>query len=182
MVYLLIAIALTALITILFIRETCQSALLDRRIGTYHLFSNKDSFFLGGDVPVEHWVRLAAHIVGSRLFYFRGVPHFRVMTEAVQRALSEPILEMGDAPSDDYAEEDGVLTYAGVGMKGFIGGPDDRPERYRHEAEGIIRWVLEDDRTAAEARAKLPKIIEQECNPDSVDLGDVNKRIRRHFN
>lgn len=182
MVYLWIAIALIALITFLVIRQTRQSAQLDRRIGTYQLFSNESSFFLGGDVPVEHWVRLAAHIVGSRLFYFRGVPHFSVMTKAVQRALSEPVLKMEDAPDDNYAEEDGVLTYAGVGMKGFIGGPDDRPERYRHEAEGIIRWVLEDDRTAAEARAKLPQIIEQECNPSSVDLGTVNKRIRKHFN
>ncbi|MEL7071753.1 MAG: hypothetical protein AAGN15_24335 [Cyanobacteria bacterium J06581_3] len=179
--YLWLLPAAIALIFIYIVWNSQKNAQLSRKIGTYQLITGEGVFYLGGDVPTEHWVRLAAHIVGSRLFYFRGTQQFHTLLAAARVALNSPVVKVLSHPSEEYAQESGVLTYAGVGLKGFIGGPDDRPVRYQREVEGIIRWVLEDKRTAAEAKAILPKIIEQESDPTPTDLGTVNKRIRKHF-
>lgn len=157
---------------------------MNRKIGTYRLISGENFFYLEGDVPAEHWVRLAAHVVGARLFYFRGTQTFDTMVEAAYRALEEPTIEILNASLSNGAQEQGVLTYRGVGLKGFIGSPgitDDRPTRYRREIEGVIRWVFENENTVEEARTILPQIIRQEDDKRLVDFGRVNNRIRRHF-
>jgi hypothetical protein len=152
---------------------------LDRKIGTYRLISGADGFYLGGDIPAEHWVRLTAHVIGTRLFYFRGTPDFQVMLEAARSALQTPTVKILANPPSDGAQEQGVLSYGGIGMKGTIGAgtDDDRLVRYQREIEGTIRWVLEHELTAETASVTLGRVINQESNERLLDLGAVNKRI-----
>jgi hypothetical protein len=152
---------------------------LDRQIGTYRLISGAEGFYLGGDIPAEHWVRLTAHVIGTRLFYFRGTPDFDVMLESARSALQSPTINILATPPNDGSEEQGVLSYGGIGLRGSIGSgvDDDRPVRYQREIEGTIRWVLEHELTAETARVTLGRIINQEGNERLVDLGTVNKRI-----
>lgn len=156
---------------------------LDRQIGTYRLITGADGFYLGGDIPAKHWVRLTAHTIGTRLFYFRGTPYFQVMLESARNALQEPTVTILATPPRDGYEEEGILSYRGMGLKGWIGSsiPDDRPVRYQRQIEGTIRWVLEHELTASTARATLLQVINQESNERLVDLGTVNKRIYKLF-
>jgi hypothetical protein len=157
-----------------------ESKKLDRNIGTYRLISGSNGFYLGGDIPAEHWVRLTAHVIGTRLFYFRGTPNFQLMLESARNALQAPIVNILATPPRDGSEEQGVLSYGGIGLKGGVigaGTDDDRPARYQREIEGTIRWVLEHEPTAKRARVTLERVINQEGNERLVSLGTVNKRI-----
>ena len=152
---------------------------LDRDIGTYRLISGTDGFYLGGDIPPEHWVRLTAHVIGTRLFYFRGTSDFQVMLESARNALQTPTVKILAAPPSDGAEEQGILSYGGIGLKGVIGSgtDDDRLVRYQREIEGTIRWAIEHELTAEQAIVTLSRVINQEGNERLVSLGEVNKRI-----
>jgi hypothetical protein len=157
-----------------------ENKILDRDIGTYRLISGADGFYLGGNIPPEHLVRLTAHVIGTRLFYFRGTSDFQVMLESAHNALQSPTVNILANPPRDGTEEQGVLSYGGIGLKGGVigsGGDDDRPVRYQREIEGMICLVLEHELTAKKASVTLARVISQEGNERFVSLGAVNKRI-----